>query len=103
MAHFVSRTRAAMLIAALLAGPAQAQSISEALVLAYGHSPDIQSALLEALIQASTAKVVATFSLLAATGRLNETTLGLPVVRVSAEPYTQTVQDVWQELRAIED
>jgi outer membrane protein len=52
MAHFVSRTRAAMLIAALLAGPTQAQSISEALVLAYGHSPDIQSALLEAKIAA---------------------------------------------------
>ena len=57
----------------------------------------------EGLINASTGKVVATFSLLAAMGRLTAADLGLPVTIKTAVPYTQTVEDVWQELRTVAD
>lgn len=53
------------------------------------------------LINASTNKVVATFSLLSAMGRLTASSLGLPVQVKSAVGYTQAVQDVWQELRTV--
>jgi outer membrane protein len=55
----------------------------------------------ESRINASTNKVVATFSLLSAMGRLTALDLGLPVAIKSAVNYTQTVEDVWQELRTV--
>lgn len=55
----------------------------------------------EGLINASTNKVIATFSLLAAMGRLTASDLGLPVEIKSAVRYNQTVEDVWQELRTV--
>lgn len=55
----------------------------------------------ESLINASSNKVIATFSLLAAMGRLTATDLGLPVEVKTAVPYTEAVQDVWQELRSV--
>ncbi|MBD8064885.1 TolC family outer membrane protein [Devosia sp. PTR5] len=57
----------------------------------------------EGLINASSGKVIATFSLLAAMGRLTAQDLGLPVEIKTAVPYTQAVEDVWAELRTIED
>lgn len=57
----------------------------------------------EGLINASTNKVIATFSLLSAMGRLTALDLGLPVQVKSAVNYTQTVDDVWQELRTVAD
>ena len=57
----------------------------------------------EGLINASSGKVIATFSLLAAIGRLTAADLGLPVEIKTAVPYTQTVEDVWQELRTVAD
>ena len=57
----------------------------------------------ESLINASSNKVIATFSLLSAIGRLNASDLGLPVTVKTAVPYTQTVEDVWQELRTVAD
>jgi outer membrane protein len=55
----------------------------------------------ETQINASSNKVLATFSLLAAMGRLTAQDLNLPVTVKTAAPYTQAVEDVWQELRAI--
>lgn len=55
----------------------------------------------ESLITASSNKVLASFALLSATGRLTATDLGLPVQVKTAVPYTQAVEDVWQELRTI--
>lgn len=57
----------------------------------------------EALINASNGKIVATFALLSAMGRLTALDLGLPVEIKTAVPYTQAVEDVWQELRTIEE
>ncbi|MHA6730876.1 TolC family outer membrane protein [Devosia sp. A369] len=55
----------------------------------------------EAVINASANKVVATFSLLSAMGRLTASDLGLAVVTKSATGYAAAVEDVWQELRAV--
>jgi len=57
----------------------------------------------EALISATTSQVVATFSLLAAMGKLTAAELGLPVEVRSADNYTATVEDTWQELRTVAD
>lgn len=55
----------------------------------------------EALINASSSKTIATFSLLSAMGRLTARDLALPVEIKTAVPYTQAVEDVWQELRTV--
>ncbi|MCP8882116.1 TolC family outer membrane protein [Devosia sp. XJ19-1] len=55
----------------------------------------------EALINASNGKIIATFSLLSAMGRLTAHDLGLAVEIKTAVPYTQAVEDVWQELRTV--
>lgn len=55
----------------------------------------------ESLINAQTSKVIATFSLLSAMGRLTASGLGLPVEVKSAVNYTRAVEDVWQELRSV--
>ncbi|MBJ3785548.1 TolC family outer membrane protein [Devosia sediminis] len=55
----------------------------------------------EALINASNGKTIATFSLLSAMGRMTAEDLGLAVEIKTAVPYTQAVEDVWQELRTI--
>lgn len=55
----------------------------------------------ESLINASNGKVVATFALLSAMGRLTASELSLPVQVKTAVPYRQAVEDVWQELRTI--
>lgn len=55
----------------------------------------------ENLINASSNKVIATFSLLSAMGRLTARELGLPVEVKSAVRYNQAVEDVWMELRTI--
>ncbi|MHA6692869.1 TolC family outer membrane protein [Devosia sp. A449] len=57
----------------------------------------------EGLINASTNKVIATFSLLSAMGRLTATDLALNVEVKSAVHYNQVVEDVWQELRTVAD
>lgn len=55
----------------------------------------------EGLINASSNKVIATFSLLSAMGHLTASDLGLAVEIKSAVRYNQAVEDVWQELRTI--
>lgn len=57
----------------------------------------------EGLISASTSRVIATFSLIAAMGKLTAAELGLPVEIKSADSYTATVEDTWQELRTVAD
>jgi len=55
----------------------------------------------EALISATTTRVIASFSLVSSTGRLSAKDLGLPVRVKSADGYISKVEDVWQDLRAI--
>jgi len=55
----------------------------------------------EVLITAQSARMVASFSLLSAIGRLSAVELSLPVKILSAQGYVQSVEDVWAELRDI--
>lgn len=57
----------------------------------------------EAQIQANAGRVVAAFALLSATGGLSALNLGLNVEVKSAAGYVATVEDIWQELRAIDE
>jgi outer membrane protein len=57
----------------------------------------------EGLIQATTTRVIASFALMAAAGRLNPIDLALNVEVKSGEAYTAKVEDIWQELRAIDE
>lgn len=57
----------------------------------------------EGLIQARAAKNIAAFALIAATGRLNATKLGLNVEVKSADGYISKVEDVWAELKALDE
>jgi outer membrane protein len=57
----------------------------------------------EGLIAASSARVVASFALLAASGRLSASDLKLNVQVHSADGYIAKVEDVWQELRALDE
>jgi outer membrane protein len=57
----------------------------------------------EALVQATTSRIISSFALVASSGKLSAQDLGLPVAIKSAAKYTATVEDVWQELRSIPD
>jgi outer membrane protein len=56
----------------------------------------------EQLISARSTRMIAGFSLLSAAGKLNPEQLGLNVAVHSADGYIATVEDVWLELRALE-
>ncbi len=57
----------------------------------------------EQLISASSSRIIAAFALLAASGKLSASDLNLRVEMHSADGYIATVEDVWQELRAIDE
>jgi len=57
----------------------------------------------EGLISATTNRIIASFALVAAAGRLSPAELGLNVEVKSADGYIATVEDVWAELRAIDE
>jgi outer membrane protein len=57
----------------------------------------------EGLIQATSTRIIAAFALIAATGRLSARDLGLNVEIKSGEAYAAKVEDIWAELRSIDD
>ncbi len=57
----------------------------------------------EGLIQARSSRMIAAFALLAASGRLSAEDLRLDVSIHSADGYIAKVEDVWQELRALDE
>ena len=57
----------------------------------------------EQLISAASSRVIAAFALLAGSGKLSAGDLNLRVQVHSADGYIATVEDVWQELRAIDE
>ncbi len=57
----------------------------------------------ESLITARSTKMVAAFALLAASGKLSPEVIGLRVAVHSADGYIATIEDVWAELRAIDE
>jgi len=54
-----------------------------------------------ALIIATSSRVIASFALVSAAGKLSAEDLKLPVKIKSADGYIATVEDVWQDLRAV--
>ena len=57
----------------------------------------------EMLIQARATRMIATFALVSAAGRLSAEDLGLDVKIHSADGYIASVEDVWAELRALDE
>ena len=57
----------------------------------------------EALITSRATRMIAAFSLLAASGKLSPDVLGLSVAVHSADGYIAKVEDVWAELRALDE
>ena len=55
----------------------------------------------EVLISATSSRFIASFSLLAAVGRLTASDLNLAVQLQSADGYVRNVEDVWAELRSV--
>ncbi len=55
----------------------------------------------EAIITATSNRITAAFSLIAATGRLSARDLGLATPTKSGETYAAKVEDVWGELRSV--
>lgn len=86
----------------VLAGTIQERDLGTATTLDVLNSQADLTTARETLINAQTNKVVATFSLLSAMGRLTANNLGLPVEVKSAVQYNQAVEDVWQELRSVQ-
>ncbi|MEO8883588.1 MAG: TolC family outer membrane protein [Devosia sp.] len=54
----------------------------------------------EALVSSNASKVIAAFTLIAATGRMAPTDLHLATPTKSAEKYTSKVEDTWEEVRS---
>ncbi len=57
----------------------------------------------ETLIQARATRMIATFALISAAGRLSAEDLALDVKIHSADGYIASVEDVWAELRALDE
>ena len=57
----------------------------------------------EALITSRSTRMIAAFSLLAAAGKLSPDALGLNIPVHSADGYIARVEDVWAELRALDE
>ena len=57
----------------------------------------------ESLITARATKMIAAFSLLAAAGKLSPEVLGLNIPVHSADGYIASVEDVWAEIRALDE
>jgi outer membrane protein len=85
----------------VLSGVQQELDLGEATTLDVLNAQADLTTARESLINATNGKTIATFSLLSAMGRLTALDLGLPVEIKTAVPYTQAVEDVWQELRTV--
>jgi outer membrane protein len=83
-------------------GTIQERDVGQATTLTVLNAQAELTSAREVLISASSSRVIAAFALLAASGKLSATDLGLRVEVHSADGYIATVEDVWQELRAID-
>jgi outer membrane protein len=85
-----------------LEGVVQSRDVGQATTLDVLNAQSELTSIREGLIQASAAKVIATFALVAATGHLTAADLALDVEVKTGEDYIGKVEDVWQELRALD-
>ena len=85
-----------------LDGVVQSRDVGQSTTLDVLNAQSELTSIREGLIQASAAKVIASFALVAATGHLTAADLSLDVVVKTGEDYIAKVEDVWQELRALD-
>lgn len=85
-----------------LDGVVQSRDVGQATTLDVLNAQSELTSIREGLIQANAAKVIASFALVAATGHLTAADLSLDVEVKTGEEYIAKVEDVWQELRALD-
>ncbi len=85
-----------------LEGIVQERDVGQATTLDVLNAQSELTSVKEGLIQASAAKVIAAFAVVAATGHLTAADLGLGVEVKTGEDYISKVEDVWAELRALD-
>ena len=85
-----------------LEGVVQSRDVGQATTLDVLDAQSELTQIREGLIQANAGKVIASFALVAATGHLTASDLSLDVTVQTGEDYIAKVEDVWQELRALD-
>jgi outer membrane protein len=85
-----------------LEGVVQSRDVGQSTTLDVLNAQSELTSIREGLIEASAAKVIASFALVAATGHLTAADLSLDVEVKTGEDYIAKVEDVWQELRALD-
>ena len=85
-----------------LEGVVQSRDVGQSTTLDVLNAQSELTSIREGLIQANAAKVLASFALVAATGHLTAADLSLDVEVKTGEDYIAKVEDVWQELRALD-
>lgn len=85
-----------------LEGVVQSRDVGQSTTLDVLNAQSELTSIREGLIQASASKVIASFALVAATGHLTAADLSLDVEVKTGEDYIAKVEDVWQELRALD-
>jgi outer membrane protein len=85
-----------------LEGVVQSRDVGQSTTLDVLNAQSELTSIREGLIQANAAKVIASFALVAATGHLTAADLSLDVEIKNGEDYIAKVEDVWQELRALD-
>jgi len=85
-----------------LEGVVQSRDVGQATTLDVLNAQSELTSIREGLIQASASRVIASFALVAATGHLTAADLSLDVEIKTGEDYIAKVEDVWQELRALD-
>lgn len=86
----------------VLEGMIQQRDVGQATTLDVLNSQAELTSTKQTQISATSSKMIATFALIAATGHLNASDLGLDVTIKSGAGYEAKVEDVWAELRALE-
>lgn len=87
----------------VVAGMIQERDVGQRTTLDVLNAQAELTAAREGLISATSSRIIASFALVAAAGRLSPSELGLNVAVKSADGYIATVEDVWQELRFVAD
>ena len=85
-----------------LDGTVQERDVGQATTLDVLNAQSELTTVRETLIQATASKAIATFAVIAATGHLTASDLGLSVEVKTGEDYIAKVEDVWAELRALD-
>ena len=85
-----------------LEGVVQSRDVGQSTTLDVLNAQSELTQIREGLIQANASRVIASFALVASTGHLTAADLSLDVEIKTGEDYIAKVEDVWQELRALD-